>query len=287
MVSTLAERLKNEPNNAEGWQMLGRSYAVLERYAEAAAAYRKAAELMPANADVLADLADVLGMTQGRRLAGEPTEVLQRALALDPQHGKSLALAGSAAFERKDYAAARAFWERLLAQVPAESDIARSLRASIAEALQMAGGGAAPGAAPGAATTAVAAASSARAASAAAASGAVITGEVKLSPALAARVAAGDTIYVFARAVEGPRLPLAIVRQTAGATLAWPLRFKLDDSMAMAPQLTLSSMPRVVVGARVSKSGDATPRSGDLIGQSEPVANDAQGLTIVIDKVQP
>ena len=267
MVATLAERLKAEPNNAEGWQMLGRSYAVLERYADAAAAYRKAAELLPASADVLADLADVLGMNQGRSLAGEPTRVLQRALAVDPQHGKSLALAGSAAFERKDYAAARAYWERLLAQVPAESEIARSLRGSIAEAAQLAGGGA-----PAAAAAAPPAGS------------AVITGEVSLSPALAARVAAGDTVYVFARAAEGPRLPLAIVRQPAGG---WPLRFKLDDSMAMTPQLTLSGTPRVVVGARVSKSGDATPRSGDLVGQSEVVAHDAQGLKIVIDNVQP
>ncbi|MFT3817773.1 MAG: c-type cytochrome biogenesis protein CcmI [Rubrivivax sp.] len=279
MVATLAERLKSDPGNAEGWQMLGRSYAVLERYADAAAAYRKAAELLPGNADVLADLADVLGMSQGRSLAGEPTQVLQRALAADPQHGKSLALAGSAAFERKDYAAARGYWERLLAQVPAESEIARSLRGSIAEAAQLAGGGAAVAAA------AAPAASSAPVSPASAPAGtAVITGEVRLSPALAARVAAGDTVYVFARAAEGPRLPLAIVRQAAGN---WPLRFKLDDSMAMTPQLTLSGTPRVVVGARVSKSGDATPHSGDLIGQSEVVAHDAQGLTIVIDKVQP
>jgi cytochrome c-type biogenesis protein CcmH len=276
MVSTLAERLKAEPNNPEGWRMLGRSYAVMERYGDAAAAYRKAAELMPPSADLLADLADVLGMSQGRSLAGEPTQVLQRALAIDPQHGKTLALAGSAAFERKDYAAARGYWERLLAQLPADSEMARSVRGSIDEAAQLAGGGTSMAAAP----AAMPAASSASAP----AGGAVITGEVRLSPALAARVAAGDTVYVFARAPEGPRLPLAIVRQAAGT---WPLRFKLDDSMAMTPQLTLSGTPRVVVGARVSKSGDATPHSGDLIGQTELVANNAQGLTIVIDKVQP
>ncbi len=279
MVSTLAERLKAEPNNPEGWRMLGRSYAVMERYADAAAAYRKAAELMPPSADVLADLADVLGMSQGRSLAGEPTQVLQRALAIDPQHGKTLALVGSAAFERKDYAAARGYWERLLAQLPADSEAARSVRASIDEAAQLAGGGATPlAAAPAAAPSPAASAP---------AGGAVITGEVRLSPALAARVAAGDTVYVFARAPEGPRLPLAIVRQAAGEPGSWPLRFKLDDSMAMAPQFKLSGTPRVVVGARVSKSGDATPHSGDLIGQTELVANNAQGLTIVIDKVQP
>ena len=105
-----------------------------------------------------------------------------------------------------------------------------------------------------------------------------------LSPELAARVAAGDMVYVFARAVQGPRLPLAIVKQPAGT---WPLNYRLDDSMAMSPDLKLSTAAQVVVGARVTRSGNATPQSGDLIGQSAPVGNRTQGLRIVIDRVQP
>ncbi len=107
---------------------------------------------------------------------------------------------------------------------------------------------------------------------------------MSLSPALAARVAAGDTLFVFARAADGPRMPLAIVRRPVGE---WPAAFTLDDSMAMAPNLKLSGFAQVVVGARISRSGNATPQPGDLIGQSAPVVPGAQGLRIAIDAVQP
>ena len=279
MVSALAERLKAEPNNAEGWLMLGRSYTALSRYRDAAGAFRKASELMPGNANVLADLADVVGMAQGKRLAGEPARLVQQALDADPRNEKALALAGSVAFEAKDYASARGYWERLAAVVPPDSEMARSVQGSIAEARQLEGG------APAVPSTAAAAATAAAPrASAAPAADVKLSGEVQLAPNLLARVAAGDTVFVFARAAQGPRIPLAIVKQPAGS---WPLRFTLDDSMAMAPTLKLSGFENVVVGARVSKSGNAMPQSGDLVGQSEPLSHNTQGLRIVIDKVQP
>jgi cytochrome c-type biogenesis protein CcmH len=287
MVAALAERLKAEPNNPEGWQMLGRSYTALGRYRDAATALRKASELQPKNVDLLADLADVLGMAQGKRLTGEPAKVIQQALDLDPKHVKTLALAGSVAFEQKDYANARAYWGRLVAVLPPDSEIARSVQGSIAEATRLESGGAPMAQAPDAAAAPTAPAPPAPASpkgASAAAGNARITGEVALSPELAARVAAGDTVFIFARAAQGPRLPLAIAKQAAGT---WPLRFTLDDSMSMAPNMNLSAFGRVVVGARVSKSGNATPQSGDLFGQSEPVANSAQGLKITINQVQP
>ena len=279
MVSALAERLKAEPDNAEGWLMLGRSYTALGRYTDAVAAFRKASALMPGNASVLADLADVMGMAQDRRLAGEPARLVQQALAADPRNIKALALAGSVAFEAKDYGAARAYWERLQAVLPADSEMARSVQGSIAEARQLEGGAAA---APG--TPAAAAAAAAPTAPAAPAGDVKLTGEVVISPEMAARVASGDTLFIFARAAQGPRIPLAIVKQPVGS---WPVRFTLDDSTAMAPTLKLSGSAQVTVGARVSKSGNATPQSGDLFGQSETVANTAQGLRILIDKAQP
>ena len=279
MVSALAERLKAEPDNAEGWLMLGRSYTALGRYTDAVSAFRKASALMPGNASVLADLADVMGMAQDRRLAGEPARLVQQALAADPRNIKALALAGSVAFEAKDYGAARAYWERLQAVLPADSEMARSVQGSIAEARQLEGGAAA---APG--TPAAAAAAAAPTAPAAPAGDVKLTGEVVISPEMAARVASGDTLFIFARAAQGPRIPLAIVKQPVGS---WPVRFTLDDSTAMAPTLKLSGSAQVTVGARVSKSGNATPQSGDLFGQSETVANTAQGLRILIDKAQP
>lgn len=263
-VAALAERLKVAPGDAEGWVMLGRSYVVLGRYRDAAMAWRRAVELRAPDATLLADLADVVAMAQGKRLAGEPAALVQRALDADPRHVKALALAGSVAFEARDYPAARGYWERLLAVVPAQSDVARSIQRSITQALKMEaalGTGAAP-------TTAAV----------------PLTGEVSLSPELAARVAAGDTLFVFARAAEGSRMPLAILRQPVGG---WPQRFVLSDAMAMSPNQRLSSQAQVVVGARISRSGNATPQPGDLVGSSPVVSSSAQGLRVVIDKVQP
>lgn len=273
MVARLAERLQAEPANPEGWQMLARSYAALGRHADALAALRKLDQLQPDNPDTLADLADVMAMSQGRSLAGEPARLVDKALALNPQHPKALALAGTISFDAGDYRQARERWQRLLAQLPPDSELARTVQGSIDEAERLAAAGGTtlpPPSAPSAAASAPAAAR--------------LTGEVVLSPELAARVAAGDTVFVYARAAEGPRMPLAIVRQPAGG---WPLRFTLDDSSAMSPQSRLSGARSVVVVARISKSGNAMPQSGDLIGESAPMSPHAQGLRIVIDRVQP
>ena len=280
MVSALAERLKADPGNAEGWVMLGRSYTALSRYQDAAMALRKASELMPKNADVLADLADVTGMAQDRQLAGEPARIIQAALAIDPRHVKALALAGSVAFEQKNYAGARGYWERLLAVVPADSEIARSVQSSLQEAAQLERGG--PAAAPAAAQAQAPATPPSGSGSAVA--GQRVSGQVSLGAELKAQVAPGDTLFVYARAVDGPRMPLAIVKRQAGEL---PYTFQLDDSMAMAPNFKLSGFPRVVIEARISKSGQATPQSGDLLGQVGPVAPGAEGLRIIIDRVQP
>ena len=280
MVTALAERLKADPGNAEGWLMLGRSYTALGRYRDAVSAFRRASELLPQDAGVLADLADVVGMAQGKRLAGEPAKIVQRALDLDPRHVKALALAGSVAFEARDYANARGYWQRLVAVVPADSPLARSVQGSIAEATQLESGGGLQPVADRAPVTSAAAV----AVPASAPAGGAVSGEVVLSAELSARVAAGDTLFIFARAEQGPRMPLAILRRPAGD---WPQRFTLDDAMAMAPNLRLSGFASVVVGARISRSGQAMPQPGDLIGQGVPVAPGATGLRIVIDRVQP
>ena len=271
MVTALAERLKAQPDDVNGWLTLARSYTSLGRYRDAATAFRRAKDLGPPNASLLADLADVTGMAEGKRLTGEPARLIQQALDVDPRHAKALALAGSVAFEAKDYSAAKAYWERLLAVLPPEAPIVRSVQGSIAQAAQL-GAGAVP------ATTQAATAPASTAASSA------VSGKVSLSPELASQVGAGDTLFVFARAALGPRMPLAIQRQPA---VAGPVSFKLDDSMAMQPNLRLSGFAQIVIGARISKSGNATPQPGDLVGQSAAVAPGTGGLHIVIDRVQP
>lgn len=265
MVSRLAARLKENPEDPEGWMMLGRSYAVLGRFGEASEAYAKAAARTPGDAQLLADYADALAMAQGRTLQGEPEKILLRALAIDPNNVKALLLAGTAAFNRNDGAAAVRRWERVLGLLPAESDMVQRVQASIAEARSLGGssGGKTQIAKP-----------------AQALGGGRVSGVVTLAPQLAGKVAPGDTVFIFARAAEGPRMPLAILRKRASDL---PVQFTLDDSMAMAPQMKLSAFPQVVIGARVSKSANASPQPGDLQGSSAPISVGAKSVSVVID----
>lgn len=134
MVARLAARLRENPEDADGWMMLGRSYAMLGRFQDSAHAFERAIERRPADANLLADAADVIAMTQGKRLQGRPEALIARALATDPNHVKALALSGTAAFEKGDYPGAAAQWRRILELVPPDSDAARSARGSIADA---------------------------------------------------------------------------------------------------------------------------------------------------------
>lgn len=269
MVAALAARLESNPDDAQGWALLGRTQAALGRFEASAQALERALALETKNPQILADLADSLAMAQGQRLTGRPAQLVEQALALDPNHPKALALAGAAAFEQGDYAGAVARWERLRAAMPPGSELAAQIDQSMAEARRLGGMG------PAAASPAAAAPP---------AKEAFVKGVVKLAPALADKVAPGDTLFVYARAAEGPPMPLAVVRRSAGDL---PAEFDLDQSMAMAPGMSLADFPEVVVLARVSRSGSATPQSGDLEGASGPVKVGQSGLEVVIDRVRP
>jgi len=279
MVERLSERLQDNPNDGQGWQMLARSYGVLGRYAESAAAYVRAVSLLPPDAQLLSDFADTLAMMQGRRLQGEPEKVVRQALQVDPRNVKALALSGTIAFERSDYATAIGEWRKILAVVPADSNVATSIQASIADAERKMGAAGTAGA-----MTASGSASGNAAAnkSPGAPAPARISGSVSLDPALRQKVAADDVVFVFAHAVDGPRMPLAILRKRVADL---PFEFSLDDSMAMAPNFRLSQFDKVFVGARVSKRGDALPHSGDFEGLSAQVAPGAGGVKILVRTV--
>lgn len=265
MVEKLARRMRANPEDPEGWKILARSYAAMGRFKDASEAYAAATARVTNDAQLFADYADALAMAQGRTLEGEPEKLIARALAIDPANTKALALAGTVAFNRKDYAKAAQYWERILAVVPADSETARAARSNIAEARALAGGSSAS--APSAAAAPVAGAGR-------------VTGTVRLAPALAGKIEPEDTVFIFARAAEGPRMPLAIVRRQARDL---PIDFALDDSMAMTPQMKLSSFRQVVIGARVSKRATATPQPGDLEGLSAPTSVGANGVSVVID----
>lgn len=279
MVDKLRQRLEKEPGNAPGLGMLARSYAVLGRGDEAIAAYQKALALTPQDAALLADYADALAVRNNRSLAGEPMKAVEQALKLDPEQPKALSLAGTEAFDRKDYAAAVGYWERVLRTLPPDAAMAQQVRAGIAEARQL--GGLPPAAEAAGARQTTPASPPANSSAAAAAGDAQVSGTIKLAPALAQQAAPDDTVFVFARASEGPRMPLAILRKQVKDL---PFAFKLDDTTAMSPQMKLSGFARVIVGARISKSGNAMPQPGDLQGLSAPVAVGSKGLDIVISE---
>ncbi|MCE3264550.1 MAG: hypothetical protein K0R43_3629 [Pseudoduganella sp.] len=249
MVERLAERLRSEPENIDGWHMLARSYSAMNRYADAAQAYAHLAKLLPQDAGVLADYADALATAREGKLAGEPERLVERALAIDPQQPKALALAGSAAFAKGDYARAEQRWSAVLAQLDGDSDFARSTQAGIAEARARQG---APAPAP------------------------ALAGTIRLAPGTPAP-APGQVLFVYARAADGAPMPLAAVRRNAGAL---PRSFALDDSHGLTPGTRLADVPKLIVGARISASGSATAQPGDLEGETGPVVPGSGGLVI-------
>jgi len=276
LVAKLAVKVRERPDDARGWSLLARSTAALGRFEESAKAYEHLATLVPDDAQVLADYADSLGMAQGQKLAGKPFELVKKALAIDPANKKALALAATASMELGRNAESISYWERLAAALPPGSDDEKEVQEVLGELRRKTGGAPSIAAAPKAAPPAKAAA--------APAAGKSVSGVVTVAPEVASRIQAGDTLFVFARAEGGPRAPLAVLR---GSAKELPLRFALDDSMAMSPQWSLSGASDVRIEARVSKSGNAMPQPGDVIGSSSVVKPGARDVRIVLDKVLP
>lgn len=274
-ISSLEEKVAENPNDPEALVVLARAYVDLKRYADGSRIYERLVKIIPDEPILWADYADALAMAQGS-LRGKPTELLERSLALNPNHDKSLALAGSAAFERGDYAAAVRYWEKLLELLPKEdTENARMIEDALSQARHILtqnkrGMKTAPPLDQINKSTSQAQAGKER-----------ITGTVRLSAEFKENADPGDTVFVLARAAQGPKMPLAILRKQVKDL---PLSFVLDDSMAMAPQMKMSNFDQVVVVARISKSGNAMPQPGDMMGISKPLALGSKGVKIVIDQ---
>lgn len=301
MVAALEQKMKERPDDVQGWSLLARSYAATGKPEKALAAYARLAKLAPDDASALADYADALAMSRGRDLSGEPFELVMRALKADPRHPKALALAGTVTLNRGDFAASLAYWERLHMVVPPGSEDATQVANVIEEVRDRA---AAAGKPLPPSKVLAAAASQPRPVAPPAQAGAPqppmgtapapspakavpgksVSGTVKLADALAGKASPTDTLFIYARAETGSRIPLAILRGGAGEL---PKTFELDDSMGMSPAVKLSTTPSVVIEARVSKSGGAVMQPGDLVGTSMPVVPGAKGVAVVIDKVVP
>ena len=337
LVERLAAKMEQNPDQLEGWLMLGRTYVALDQPAKGAAALQRALALAPQDPEIMVSLAQALAAAAGGQLAGRPVELIVTALAVEPDHATGLWLHGLAAYQAKDFAPAVERWERLAQGLDPNSEDSAQLRQFIADAREE--GGLPPGAAPTATrdapttgqtaspgptspagapmgTTAMAPstatppatppaaspatppAASPHAATraptattppasgqASVAAGPKLQVEVSLAEPLWREADVNHSLFVYAKAASGPPMPLAVKRLKVADL---PLTVTLDDSLAMTPEMRLSNFPRVIVGARISPSGQATPQSGDLEGETGPLAPaDQTSVKVLIERVRP
>lgn len=271
LIAGLAKRLGGRPDDPAGWRMLARSYGALGEFDQARETWERIGASAPRHAGVLADWAEILAFAQGGRFAGEPERLLGEALELAPTHIKALALAGRAAFLRGDFASAADHWQRLLDQVPPSDPGFEAILESVSRA--RAGAGLEPIGARQAATGDVGAPGSA--------SGErlQLRGTVLLDPGLAPTVNPDDSVFVYARPVEGG-MPLAVLRYSASEL---PAAFDFRQGLLMSE----ADLPaQLAVVARLSRSGDPQPRAGDLEGISMPLSKDASNVRVVIDRIR-
>jgi cytochrome c-type biogenesis protein CcmH len=285
LVDNLAKKMQENPNDAKGWVLLARSQNALGQYGAAIQAYERALALQPNDANLLADYADAQAMSQEGSLEGLPTKLIERALKIDANNLKALALAGTAAMRAGNKSASLGYWARMQKLLPPDSDDAKQVAAIINEIKT--GKPAFPRVAEATANTPPS--SPAPAETRRPESGQRVAGEITIASGLNSKISAGDTLFVFARAKDGPRMPLAVLR--VAAPTMWPYTFELTDAMAMAPGMNLSSATIIVIEARISKSGNALPQSGDLGGISAPIdlaaKRGAKNITVQIDKRVP
>ncbi len=272
MLQKVEEKVKANPQDGNSWAMLAKTYAALDRWPDAAKAYEQAAKIMPQEASLLSGQAEALAILNNRVLKGQPMDLVHKAMQLDPNDPKSLELSAVNAFQEKNYAQAAYYFKHLLKQLPPESPYAQDILAAQKEASRLAES-------PIAGLDNLAD----QAPSAPPQKGASIQGSVDIAPALKGKVSNNDVIFLFARTGQGGP-PVAALRAAAGKL---PQEFELDDSMAMNPGNTLSQHKEVMLVARISKSGNPMPQSGDLEGSVAVVEVGARNVKLVIDKARP
>jgi cytochrome c-type biogenesis protein CcmH len=261
MVSEFALKMEKEPDNLKGWAMLARSYRILGRNEDAAKAYARAGNYVDSDPQLLADYADVLASNANGSFAGKPLLLINQALKLDPNNLMALWLSGTASFSAGNYKAAVQSWEKLAAQLPPNTDEARAIEGSIAEARSKGG---------------------LVAKTPLAVTGKGISGQIELSNELKSKVKPGDVVMVIARQV-GERMPVAVLKVPAGQ---FPMNFVLNDSLAVNPNAPLSKLTEASIEVRISKTGMAKPEAGDLISTAKTVKVGSENIQLLIDQVR-
>lgn len=261
MVAEFAIKMEKDPSNLKGWAMLARSYRILGRNEDAAKAYARAGNFIDSDPQLLADYADVLATNANGSFAGKPLQLINQALKLDPNNLMALWLSGTASYNSGNYRAAVQTWEKLAQQIPADTDEARAIKESIAEARSK-GGLAASSVAPTVAKG--------------------ISGKIELAADLKSKVKPGDIVMVIARK-PGERMPVAVLRVAAAD---FPMNFVLNDALAMNPSAPLSQLSEASIEVRISKTGMAKPEAGDLISNTQTIKVGAKDVRLLVDQVR-
>ena len=275
MVKGLAAKLQQEPDNLKGWAMLARSYKVLQRPIDAQRAYERAEPYLQNDAELLADYADVVATNANGNFNGKPMQLIEKALKVDPNNPMALWLAGTAAYQASDFNLAIRYWDQLSSMLQPGSEDARLIEGALRDARGQLGQPAQASAvtrgaaAPGAQTAAASPESS-------------VSGIVEVDPALGGQIKLDDIVMVIAHPPD-VRMPVAVMRVRASEL---PLKFSLTDAMAMTPDARISMLPKVVVEARVSKSGFAQPEPGDLYSEPQTVSPGASNVRLLVNQVR-
>ncbi len=277
-IAKLQLRLQQEPDNADGWYMLAKTYMTTQQYPQAASAYKQTIDLVGDDPQLLLRYADALAMTEGGSLTGAAKPVLDKVMKLVPDSPTVLWMAGTAESQQSNFTAALRLWYKLRPMLGEEPEALKQLEQLISEAEGR--------------LTAEQLASlkqdmpeQTATAMPVAASSAEINVNVSIDPAFQDQVSPGDTLFIFAKAVNGPPMPLAAVKQTVASL---PLSVTLNDAMAMMPQMKISSFEQVTISAVISKSGQPGARSGDLFVEVSPVSvGTAETVELLINQVKP
>lgn len=263
MVAEFAAKMEKDPSNLKGWTMLARSYRILGRNQEAAAAYERAGNFIDNDPQLLADYADTLATNANGNFAGKPLALINKALKLDPDNLMALWLSGTASYTSGNYKAAVQTWEKLAKQLPPGSEEAKSIEGSISEARSKAG---LPAASP----------------IASAASGKGISGTIEIAADVKAKLKSSDIVMVIARQ-PGERMPVAVLKTAASE---FPMNFSLTDALAMNPSAPLSKLTEATIEVRISKTGMAKPEAGDLISSVQTVKVGSTNVRLLVDQVR-
>ncbi len=258
MIPQLVERLKQNPTDLQGWLMLGKTYKYLEQFPQAAQVFGKLNQLQPNNVEVMLNYAELLALTHDGQLSGEPAALALKAVQLEPDNSDALWMAGMVKAEAGEAAEAVAFWQKLAALLPVDSPAQPQIRQMIAEV----------GSQP------------------AASAKVEITTNIHVMVDLDAKVKdqaqAQQTVFIYAQALNGPKMPLAIVRKQVADL---PLSVDLNDTLAMQPNMRLADFKQLRIVARISKTGNAMSQAGDFIGTVElSVPPSEQAVSIVINQ---